>query len=449
MAAGETAQAQACFQGALHIAPDFAAAHANLGLLHAAGGCLMQAEASYQQATLLNPESPETYINLGLLLARQKRFDAAEAAYRQALACNPASAVAWSNLGVLHACQQQDIEAEKCLRIAIAMDPAYAMAQFNLGYILLRQGRFDEGWRCLDARDWSAPLAARLAHVCSRWQGEPVAGKALLIGYEGGHGDMIQFCRYAALLRADDAAHITLLCHPALKRLFQMLSAVDLVVAYDEPLPTGVQWDYWTPPLSIPLYYKTRLDSIPAMLPYLQVPPERGVDWPTLLPGPGLRVGLAWQGNPAHENDAERSMPALAMLAPLAGVAGVHFVSLQHGVAGRDACALAPPGMDLIDLGSGMLDFADAAALVDGLDLVICVDTALAHLCGALGKPCWVLLPDYQADWRWLLWRTDSPWYPGVLRLFRQAQAGDWRVPMAQVCGALTQLAQAHAAGDA
>jgi hypothetical protein len=212
------------------------------------------------------------------------------------------------------------------------------------------------------------------------------------------------------------------------------LAAVDSVIACDEPIPAS-GWDVWTPPLSLPCHCCTRLESIPADLPYLRADPQKAAHWRSLLAAdaavdphlrPLLRVGLVWQGNPRFENDADRSLSSLALLAPLWTVAGVRFYSLQKG-AGEDEAALsAPAGLPLADLGPAIDDFADTAAIVDNLDLVICVDTAIAHLAGALGKPCWLLLPDYKTDWRWLAGRSDSPWYPGVLRLFRQPAGGDW-----------------------
>jgi hypothetical protein len=329
---------------------------------------------------------------------------------------------------------KREEEAERCYRTAMNLDDGYAKARFNLSYLLLRQGRFEEGWRCLEARDSYAALAAHLA--CPRWQGEALSGKSLLIGYEAGHGDMIQFCRYAAVLKAQGALSITIICHPALKTLFATLDGVDTIISLDEQIPTS-DWDFWTPLFSIPYHCKTRSDSIPAAIPYLHAAPQHIARWASILPADGLRVGLAWKGNPQFENDADRSLPGLDVLAPLSTVAGVRFISLQKG-AGEDEARRA--GFPVLHLGSRMKNFADTAAIVANLDLVICVDTALAHLAGALGKPCWVLLPDYKADWRWLTGRTDSPWYPGAVRLFRQPAMGNWTAVIAEVRSALERL---------
>lgn len=424
MAEGDVAAATAAFERALLLAPDFAEAHANLALLLDRDGCGTAAETHYRRAIELDPRQMQSHLNLGALLMGQKRFAEAEAALRQALLLDPDSPGAWSNLGVLLACQKRKTEAEQCHRCAIALAPDYRKARFNLAYLLLRQGRYEEGWACLEARDWYAPLEKHLHFP--RWQGESLRGKSLLIGFEAGHGDMIQFCRYAALAKARGAARVSVLCHPGLKSLFVRLRGVDDAFAFDAPFPAS-GWDYWAPPLSLPFLFGTRLDTIPADLPYLSAEPERIEHWAGIIGAPDgkLRVGLVWRGNPRFENDADRSLPSLGTLAPLGDVAGVRYFSLQKGAAEAEA-AQPSPALPLTDLGPSIGDFADTAAIVMNLDLVVAVDTAVAHLAGALGRPCWVLLPDYKTDWRWLAARDDSPWYPEVLRLFRQRAAGDW-----------------------
>jgi Flp pilus assembly protein TadD len=435
MEAGDATNAEACFGLAVKIAPDFAEAYANLGLLLEKRLDTEAAEMCYRLSIELDPSYAETHLDLGALLASKKRFAEAETAYKQAIALSPDSPVGWSNLGVLYACMKREAEAEQCYRTAMSLDDGYAMARYNLSYLLLRQGRFEEGWACLEARNWYAAWAAKLQ--CPRWQGESIVGKSILIGYEPGHGDMIQYCRYAAVLKQHGAAAITLICHPALKALFATLEGVDIVLSFDDRLPSS-GWDFWTPPLSIPHYCKTRIDSIPATIPYLQAEARRVEKWAALLPKDGLRVGLVWKGNPLFDNDADRSLPSLDVLAPLGKAAGVNFISLQKGE-GEDEAIQTPGGLHLIHLGSQLTDFADTAAVIANLDLVICVDTAVAHLAGALGKPCWVLLPDYKTDWRWMADRTDTPWYPGTMRLFRQPTMGDWNSVVVEVVDALLQ----------
>jgi len=441
--AGQALEAETSLRRALTLAPNLAEIHANLALLLEERGALTEAEDHYRQALALKPEQTQTLLNFGALLATQKRFTEAEDAYRQALAITPDSPAALSNLGVLLASLKREEEAEACYRRALALAPDYRKAAFNLAYLLLRQGRYEEGWLRLESRDWYAPLENYLR--CPRWQGEALAGKSLLIGFEAGHGDMIQLCRYAALAKAQGAARVAVLCHPGLVTLFAAMTAVDEAIAVDAPFPAD-GWDYWSPPLSLPFHFKTRLDTIPAPLPYLSATAERIGHWADRL-GPrreALRVGLVWQGNPRFENDADRSLSSLSLLAPLGQVPGIHLISLQKG-RGEGEAAHPPAGMEIADFGSRCVDFADTAALVMNLDLVIAVDTAVAHLTGALGKPCWLLLPDYQTDWRWLKDRKDSPWYPGVMRLFRQPAGGGWEAVVEQVKEALADLAAAKA----
>ena len=437
---GLSAQAEQCWREAIGLLPDFAEAHANLALLLDQCGLKVEAERHYRHALACHPDDGQTQLNLAVMLAGQKRFAAALAAYRDALRLLPDSAVVWSNLGVLQACLKQEDDAERSYRRSIELDPDYALAKFNFSYLLLRQGRYEEGWRCLESRNWYAQLEDYLE--CPRWQGESLRGKSLLIGVEAGQGDMIQLCRYAAVLRSRGASAITLLCHPALKTLFSTLAGVDSVIAVNEAVPKS-GWDVWTPPFSIPFHCQTRIDNIPARLPYLAADPHRAACWSARLahdstPGE-LRVGLCWKGSASFENDDQRSLPALDVLAPLGAVAGARFFSLQKGV-GEDQAAQPPAGLTLVNLAPQLGDFADTAAIIDNLDLVISVDTAVAHLAGALGKCCWLLLPDYKTDWRWLSERSDSPWYPEVMRLFRQRTMGDWASVVAELVAALTQL---------
>ncbi|MEI7456205.1 MAG: tetratricopeptide repeat protein [Nitrosomonadales bacterium] len=433
---GDLASAEASLRSALQLSPDFAEAYANLGLILDKRDAREEAEQCYRRSLLLNPMQAETHLNLGVLLAKTKQFSQAEAAYQQFIALKPHIPVGYSNLGVLYACTRRDIEAERSYRTAIFLDDTYRLARFNLSYLLLRQGRFDEGWQCLEARNQPDSLSDH--NLAPRWQGEPLAGKSILFLSEAGYGDTIQFCRYAHLLKAQGAASVGIICHQPLKSLLHSLQGIDSVIDFTESV-SDADWDFWIPAMSIPGLFKTRLDSIPATIPYLYADAERIKKWLPSIPKTGLRVALVWKGNPLFENDADRSLPSLATLSPLADVPGVNLISLQKGEG--DAEALHPPvGLHLLDLGSLVDDFADTAAIIANMDLVICVDTAIAHLAGALGKPCWVLLPEYKTDWRWLTGRTDSPWYPVTLRLFRQAKMGDWTPVIADVVRELKKL---------
>jgi len=329
---------------------------------------------------------------------------------------------------------KREEEAEHSFRTAITLNQEYAMARYNLSYLLLRQDRFDEGWCCLESRNWYD--AKNL--VCPRWNGESLARKSLLIIYEAGYGDVIQFCRYVSVLKEQGAGLITMICHPPLKRLLSTMDGIDRIFSYDEKIP-ALECDFWTPLLSIPNHLKTNIDTIPAKTPYLEAPINEIKKWSRLLPKDGLNVGLVWKGNPLFENDADRSLPSLDVLAPLWDVDGVNFISLQKG-AGEIEATNQTSELALINLGCQLEDFTDTAAVIMNLDLVICVDTAVAHLAGALGKPCWVLLPDYKTDWRWLKVRADTPWYPKTMRLFRQSTMGDWATVVREIVCALNQL---------
>ena len=431
--------AERCFREALRLVPDLPEAAANLGYVLDKRGETAEAEHWLRRSLELMPNCLEATLTLGALLTTAKRFKEAEKVCTRAITMSPVSPLPWSNLGVLYAEMKREADAEQCHRTAMALAPDHPTARFNLAYLLLRQGRYEEGWTCLEARRWYAAFAARM--TCPRWAGEPLAGKSLLIGCEAGHGDMIQFVRYAQVLREQGARSIDLVCHPPLQPLFagQSSLGIDRVFAFDAPLPEG-GWDFWTPPMSLPFHCRTTLATIPARIPYLHADPERIAFWQPRLPAGQPRVGLVWKGNPRFENDRDRSLPSLQTLEPLADVTGIHFVSLQKG-AGEDEAAAPAGRLRTINLGAEIGDFADTAALVSQLDLVIAVDTAVAHLAGALGVPCWILLPDYKTDWRWLTERSDSPWYPGVVRLFRQPGMGQWEKPVKEICAALTDFA--------
>lgn len=402
---------------------DAAQAHADQAFALDQGGDFAGAERSYRAALALAPYSATIHLNLGALLALQKRHGEAEACYAAALALEPDSSAVWSNLGALNLNLRNEDRAEACLRQAMALDPDNRRAHFNLAYLQLCRGHYAEGWALFESREGYRALAQRLPFA--RWQGQSLQGRTLLLCSEAGHGDAIQFCRYIPLFKACGALHITLLCHPALTQLLRGLQGLDAVSGLDEALPAQ-PFDYWMPLMSAPYHLATRLDTVPAQLPYLQVDPARVARWSPAVPVDGaLRVGLVWKGNPNFENDAQRSLPHLHTLAPLWQVPGVQFVSLQKG-AGEFEAAACTMEQPLLDLGPALQDFADAAALIHCLDLVITVDTAMAHLAGAVGKPCWLLLPWYMTDWRWGAEGTASVWYPQVMRLFRQGPDADW-----------------------
>ena len=459
---GRPAEAAVALRAAVALQPGLAEAHANLALALDRVGEDEAALAHYRRALALAPGRDAAWWNYGAFLERRKQYAQAEQAYREALRIDPASAPAWSNLGVLLDILRRTAEAEHAHRRAVALAPDWAHASVNLAECLLRQGRLDEAWRYFEARDWSKDFAARVG--IPRWDGGPLHGRALLIGVEGGQGDMIQFCRYASELKRRGASMVGVLCHPGLQALLQRAEGIDHAIAVG---PEGggrvpdVAWNLWCPAPSLPALCATRLESIPADLPYLHTEPARVAHWERELGRePGLRVGLAWKGNPRFANDRERSLPGPQALAPLGGIPGVRLFSLQKdtgelGPGDREAgharataphaepAPEHPQAPPMRALGPGLRDFADTAAVLDGLELLISVDTAAAHLAGALARPCWVLLPHHKTDWRWLEGRADSPWYPGVMRLYRQGPGEDWSRVIADVARDLRSLAEA------
>ena len=412
------------FERAIEQKPDFCEAHANLGMLLQKKGMLARAEAALRISIAIRP-TPEALSNLADLLAETKRFFEAEACYKLSLALNPLPAT-FSNYAVLLACLKREAEAEACFRRALALSPDNPHTRFNYAYLLLRQGRFEEGWPNLEARHQNSINVPDLPF--RRWQGESAKGKSFLIWPELGLGDEIQFSRYVPKLKKAGASRIVLVCREPLLPLLETLEGVDEV----RPASAGVPekpFDFWTMPLALPGHFGTQIDSAPYLFP-LQ---ERIEKWRGRITGK-KKIGLVWKGNPQHENDECRSLASLSMLAPLWEIDGISFYSLQKGEGEREA-EFSP--LPLVHLGGEIVDFADSAAILSQLDLVISVDTAIVHLAGSLGIPCWVLLPEFKTDWRWLKDGTDSPWYPS-LRLFRQKDG--WESLILEVREALRAL---------
>ena len=448
MGNGQLDEAVANYRRVLEIKPDFAEAHCNLGLALEDLGQFDGAVASYQRALGIKPDWAEAHYNLGNTLQALGQNKDAVACFRRALEINPDYAEAHYNLGIALQDLGQYQDAAASYQRALEIKPDFAETHFNLSLLLLSLGQYAEAWpkyearyhRNFDGQDVISPDVS-----FPQWQGEPLTGKSLVIWPERGFGDEIQFARYIPMLKIRGVSRITLVCKSPLKTLLVSLDGVDAVVTQSEAASFPFH-DYWSFFMSLPLHFATTVETIPAKLPYLSAPPERLNRWRSRLPMDGLKVGLVWKGNAVHKNDANRSLPGLSTLAPLWSVPGVTFVSLQKGQ-GEEEAATPPTGQTIIHIGSSIQDFADTAAIVAQLDLVICIDTAIAHLAGALNKPCWVLLPALGTDWRWFRQRTDSPWYPGVMRLFRQTKSGDWAATINEVTQALETWVDEH--GDA
>jgi hypothetical protein len=290
---------------------------------------------------------------------------------------------------------------------------------------MLMMGDCENGWREYESRWKANPRIRPTPFAKPRWNGESLEHKTILLHAEQGLGDAIHFVRYVPLVSAS-ASRVILECQPELVELFRGVEGADEVIPSGSMLP---EFDVHCPLMSLPLTFGTTVESIPANVPYIRAGKKRELEGR----GKGLNVGLVWAGRPTHSNDRNRSM-TLKDFAPLATVAGVTFHTLQKGTAA--AQSLSPPvGMMLVGHSAAMRDFVGTAELIAGLDLVIAVDTAVAHLAGALGKPVWVLLP-IVPDWRWMRDRSDSPWYP-TMRLFRQSKWGSWHEPIMQIVDAL------------
>jgi Tetratricopeptide repeat len=412
--------------------------HANLAFALEAQAKKAEAQQAYAEALRLQPANTQIMLNYARLLAEIKQFDLAEKLYLQ-IVDTAENAQAWSNLGVLYARTHNTPAALECYARAIKLAPDYATTRFNRSYLHLLHGDFAQGWQDFEHRNWYAALAQQITYP--RWQGEPLTGKTIFIGCEAGYGDMLQFCRYVPMLKQRGAAEIIFLCYPALKPLLATLIGVDKLYAVGEDFP-DIECDYWTPLLSLPRIFNTQLDNIPANIPYLGVNPAKQNSWSQHQIAGKPRIGLVWQGSPRHENDLDRSMASLAQLSPLLQRTDIHWLSLQKPLSAQDQTEI--KRWNVQHLGDDILDFADSAAIISQLDLLICVDTAVAHLAGALGIPCWIMLPAYQPDWRWLLDRQDSPWYPSV-RLFRQSQAGEWASVVEEIALQLAAFIAKHA----
>jgi Flp pilus assembly protein TadD len=441
MAAGAVDEAEQCQREALRLDPAFADAHNGLGLVHYRFGRVAEAENCFRGCLRLWPDHPGAHLNLAVALQSRGRLEEAEVWYRDALRVGANAAEVYNNLSVLLRELGRVAEAEASCLQALRLRPDMAGAQVNLAISLLLAGRWAEAWPFYEARARVGDLAAaRRGFVAALWTGEqPLTGRTILLHAEQGFGDTLQFCRYVPVVAAL-GARVVLEVPPVLVRLLAGLEGVARVVAEGDALPA---FDLYCPLMSLPGAFATTPETVPGQVPYLTAEPAQVAVWRDALAGlPGRRIGLVWAGHSrdflphAVALDRRRSM-RLTDMAPLAAVPGCSFVSLQLG---PPAAQLNEPPAGLVVLGVAqwLHDFADTAALVANLDLVIAVDTAVAHLAGALGKPVW-LLNRFDTCWRWLLERDDSPWYPS-LRQFRQAEQGDWAEVMERVAGALGEF---------
>jgi tetratricopeptide (TPR) repeat protein len=427
---------EALFRRLLEVRPELADVHNQLGSLLQDQGRFAEAEAAYRQAARICPDGVEFHYNLGVVLRPLGRWREAAQAYQRAVEISPDFVMGYGNLGHVLRELGRLPEAEAAYRQALALRDDDPIAKRALAMLLISTGRFQEGWRLYEERHadpHSMQHKTQKVLRRPRWRGEALTGKKLLIWQEGGLGDAIHFGRYGALLKALGAAEIAFACASSLHRLFAEVEGFDAVLTHKAGWASAANYDYWMSPLSAPLYTGTTIDTIPPPL-RLKLDPSLVEAWRVRLAQlpAGRRIGLVWKGNALHQNDAHRSLPSLAMLAPLWRIPGVSFVSLQKGE-GEEEAQSPPIDQPLLHLGSEVADLADSAAIVAQLDLVICVDTSIAHLAASVGTRCWVMLPAEEVDWRWMHERSDSPWYPQTIRLFRQPLGGTWPALVEQV----------------
>jgi tetratricopeptide (TPR) repeat protein len=424
---GRWPEAVVSYEHALALRPDDAGFHYNLGIALRAVGEPERAIEHYDRCLALDSLHAQALANRANALGDVGRVAAALADLDNALTQRPNDPEILYNRGVMLETAHRFEDALVEYRRALSLRPRFPECAHNLGLALAVLGRLKEAWPLLESRFHVRGFPGRPRDFPQpRWIGDALNGRTLLIHAEQGFGDTIQFSRYAAAIGAaiGPGGRVIMEVPRALRRLMTGLPGVDLLLEENEKLPS---FDVHCPMMSLALAFDTGIDTIP--------PPSvlRGFGTPPVLPsGPGPRIGIAWSGNPAHGNDRKRSMPLRAML-PLLSSAGM-ICSLQTFMSDADREVLrATP--EIVDLGCGFQDFADTAAAIMALDLVISVDTSVAHLAATLGRPTWILLP-FRPEWRWGLEREDSAWYPSA-RLFRQREAGDWDGVIARVGAAL------------
>jgi tetratricopeptide (TPR) repeat protein len=427
------AEASERYERALALKPNHAEAHNNLGNVLLALNRPQEAIGCFEAALALRPDYADAHSNLGIALHDLDRFEEATASYARALAIQPDHADAHNNLGLTLRDMNRHEEAIACFERAQAVKPDMVDAQVNESLVRLALGDFDAGFKKYEWRRLTASFHRRKSPR-PLWLGNwDLAGKTILLHGEQGLGDTLQFARYVPHV-ARQGARVILAVQRPLAPLLAGLAGVSVFRAQGDSIPP---YDCYCPLPTLPLAFHTTVETIPAEIPYICVPPDRAAKWRPVMEAIGRpRIGLMWAGNLAHPN--RRRWIPLRLLLPLTQMRELHFVALQRELPEGDAPLLESAKVATF-LGDRQADLADTAAMITALDLVITVDTAIAHLAGALGKPVWVLLP-FSSDWRWLRGRADSPWYP-TARLFRQPALGDWAGVVTQVGNAVRPFA--------
>jgi Flp pilus assembly protein TadD len=422
-------EAASCFRQAIDLEPDRAEAHNNLGIALCNLRRFPEAERCFQEAARLKPDYAEAHNGWGVALSMLGKYAEGEAHYFRAVALKPDYVEAHYNLGNALLSVGKLDEAAASYTRTLQLRPDYAEVHTARAEIWLRQGDFERGWPEYEWRWWrghSPPRSRWRPFQQPLWDGSALSGRTILLHCEQGIGDTIQFVRFASLVKQRGAGRVLVECQEPLVSLLESLPVIDQVIArkpQDFTLTSLPPFDTQAPLMSLPGIYHTTLAAIPADIPYLFANPNKVAQWrDELQSARGAKVGIAWQGNPRHPHDFHRSV-RLDCFEPLGRIEGVHLVSLQKGP-GIEQLTGVDDGFSVIAWGHRFISFEDTAAAIMALDLVITVDSAVAHCAGALGVPVWTLLP-FVCDWRWLSDREDSPWYPSM-RLFRQPKPCEW-----------------------
>lgn len=424
-AEGAFEDAKENYRQALTLKPEYAKAICGLGNVAAAQEDAESAVEFYERALSLESDNVQARSNLGKALIDLRRFEDAETQLRQALTVNAGHAPAHYNLGIALE-ERGDVEgAEQAYREALRLSPEDPDYHWNAGLVALLKGNFTDGWK---EYEWRLHRGRALTREVKRrrWDGGDLAGKTLLVQTEQGFGDTFQFIRYARELKGRGAT-VIVECQPKTERLIPFAAGVDEVVSRDEMLP---KCDQYIQLLSLPHLYSTTLDNVPGQTPYISAPPGLVRAWQErVCAASGRKVGLVWRGNPLNTINPKKSIP-INDVAELCGTDGVSWFSIQLD-ADQGELETLRTSAPIEECGPLLTDWAETAALISSLDLVITVDTGVAHLAGAMGKQVWILL-SHIPDWRWMLGRADSPWYP-TARLYRQPEVGNWPAVVKQV----------------
>ncbi|MBP2638331.1 MAG: Tetratricopeptide repeat-containing protein [Firmicutes bacterium] len=425
-------EAEACFCRAIELKPSDSYAYNNLGLVLMDLGDLQKSEACFRKAIQIRPNQGEIYSNLGTILEQTNQFAEAKTAYYQAVELNPNYPEAHYNLGTFLRVTKQMEDAERYLRQAVALRSDYWEADLALANLYLLQGNFSSGWEKFEKL--RQKRCGDTYFTTPKWNGEDLTGRSILLYWEYGFGDTIQFIRYAQKVEKL-AAKTSIWVQKPLERLSSV--AFPNSTVYSGECPRQDAYDYVCSLLSLPVIFNTCNATVPQPAPYRLASQAISADWHNLLAktdkGTDYRVGVVWAGHPKHLNNSRRSIP-FHVFRNLLSVPEINWISLQVGLRAED---LAETTYHVTDVSNSITDFMDTAGLIETLDLVITVDTSVAHLAGTMGKKTWVLLP-FDPDWRWQLARDDSPWYSAI-KLFRQRRPGDWREVIGRVKMALLE----------